>query len=227
VGPHLEASYEFWKHINDVTGKKSIYLNTATNNFLEGINFNYSCIPLNTLCSCRQDYLMPKVHTTNSMPNIPSCSSLVTLKTKNVIPITNYCKAIKVIKNIESNSIRVKSLSGSCDMQVEDKTGYRFYISVDEESFKFFNNFSKVSCDLVTEGSYINCSDKEPEDVRPKNQGFDETAEKVVDTSNTVSGTRGLDISFGNMFQSKFKIILIVIIVIVVSIADYFLILLL
>jgi hypothetical protein len=54
--------------------------------------------------------------------------------------------------------------------------------------FGFFNDFSKVSCDLVTEGSYINCSDKEPEDVKSKDQDFDEAIEKVVDTSNTVSG---------------------------------------
>jgi hypothetical protein len=73
-----------------------------------------------------------------------------------------------------------------------------------------------VSCDLVTEGSYINCSNKKPEDVKPKDQGFDEAVEKNLDTSNTVCSTGGLDISFGNMFHSKFKIILIVIIVIVV-----------
>jgi hypothetical protein len=42
VGPHLKALYGFWKHTNDFTGKESIYLNTATNNFLEGTNFNYS-----------------------------------------------------------------------------------------------------------------------------------------------------------------------------------------
>jgi hypothetical protein len=46
-----------------------------------------------------------------------------------VIPITNYCKTINIIKNVESNSVGVKSLSGSCDIQVEDKMGYRFYIS--------------------------------------------------------------------------------------------------
>jgi hypothetical protein len=90
-----------------------------------------------------------------------------------------------IIRNIESNSIGIKSLSESYDIQVEDKTGYKFYISVDEGSFRFFNDFSKVSCDLVMEGSYINCSDKEPEDVKPKDQGFDEAAEKIVDTSNT------------------------------------------
>jgi hypothetical protein len=71
---------------------------------------------------------------------------------------------------------------------------------VDERSFRFFNDFSKVSCDLVIEGSYINCSDKEPEEVKSKDQGFDEATEKIVDTSNTVSGTGGPDISFVNMF---------------------------
>jgi hypothetical protein len=29
----------------------------------------------------------------------------------------NYCKAIKVIKNVESNSVGVKSLLGSCDIK--------------------------------------------------------------------------------------------------------------
>jgi hypothetical protein len=49
VRPHLEAPYGFWRHTNDVIGKETVYLNTATNNFLEEINFNYSYIPLNTL----------------------------------------------------------------------------------------------------------------------------------------------------------------------------------
>jgi hypothetical protein len=62
----------------------------------------------------------------------------LTLEIKDVIPITNYCRAMKVIKNVESNSVGVKFLSGSCDIQVEDKTVYRFYISVDKGSFRFF-----------------------------------------------------------------------------------------
>jgi hypothetical protein len=57
------------------------------------------------------------------------------------------------------------------------------------------------------EDSYTNCSDKEPEEIKPKDQGFDEAAEKVVDTSNTASGLGGLDISFGNLFSSKSKLI--------------------
>jgi hypothetical protein len=30
-----------------------------------------------------------------------------------------------VIKNIKSNSIKIKSLSGSCNIEVEDKTKYK------------------------------------------------------------------------------------------------------
>jgi hypothetical protein len=55
VGPHLETPYRFWRYTNDATGKESIYLNIATNNFVEGTNFN---LPLNTLDGFRQDYVM-------------------------------------------------------------------------------------------------------------------------------------------------------------------------
>jgi hypothetical protein len=34
VEPHLIAPYGFWRHINNATRKKSIFLNTANNNFL-------------------------------------------------------------------------------------------------------------------------------------------------------------------------------------------------
>jgi hypothetical protein len=140
----------------NVIGKESIYLNIVINNLLEGVCFNYSCTPLNTLGGCRQDYVIPEVHTGNSMPNIPSCSTLITLE----------------IKNVESNSVGVKSLSGSCDIQVEDKTRYRFYISVDKYfkynqwywrsgyfiwkhvSIKIQNYFNSCS----SNGSCVNCS---------------------------------------------------------------------
>jgi hypothetical protein len=39
VGPHLLATYGFWKHTNNATGKESIFFNTANNNFLEGTNY--------------------------------------------------------------------------------------------------------------------------------------------------------------------------------------------
>jgi hypothetical protein len=64
---------------------------------------------------------------------------------------------------------------------------------------------------LVTKNSYINCSDKE---LKCKDQNFDKAAKKIVNGSNTVSQTRSLDISFGSMFQVKYKIIMIIIIIV-------------
>jgi hypothetical protein len=70
----------------------------------------------------KKDFIMLKIHTANSQSNIPSDSTLVTLETKDAIPETKYCKAIKVIKNLESNSVGIKPLSKSCDIKIEDKT---------------------------------------------------------------------------------------------------------
>jgi hypothetical protein len=35
VGPHQIAQYGYWHHTNNQTGKELIFLNTASNNFLE------------------------------------------------------------------------------------------------------------------------------------------------------------------------------------------------
>jgi hypothetical protein len=78
-------------------------LNTASNNFLEGTNYNYSCHPLNKPINYMEDFAMPEIRTINGMPNIPSCSTIVSLKASNIIPVTKFCMAIKLINNIKSN----------------------------------------------------------------------------------------------------------------------------
>jgi hypothetical protein len=78
-----------------------------------------------------EDYAMPEIRTINGMPNIPSCSTIVSLKASDVIPVTNYCMAIKLINNIESNSVGIKSLSGSCDLKIQDKAGSIIIISIE------------------------------------------------------------------------------------------------
>jgi hypothetical protein len=103
VGSHQIAPYGFWRHINNQTGKESIFLNTASNNFLEGTNYNYSCCPLNKPINCMEDFAMPEIRTINDIPNVPSCSTIVTLKASDIIPITKFCMAIKLINNIESH----------------------------------------------------------------------------------------------------------------------------
>jgi hypothetical protein len=88
--------------------------------------------------------------------------------------------AVKLINNTESNLVGIKSLSGSCDLKIQDKACSIIIISIDEKSYRFFANLYGISCEFTSEGNYVNCSDKTPEEIRPKDQGFDEAAENIV-----------------------------------------------
>jgi hypothetical protein len=70
VGPYLIAPHGFWRHTNNATGKESVFLNTANNNFLEGTNYNYSCILVIFPGKYKMDYVMPELRIINPMPNI-------------------------------------------------------------------------------------------------------------------------------------------------------------
>jgi hypothetical protein len=138
VGPHQQTPYGYWSHTNNAAGRELIFLNTASNNFLEGTNYNYSSKSLNTPMNCMEDFAMPEIRTINGMPNIPSCSTIVILKALDVIPVTKFCMAVKLINNTESNSVGIKSLSGSCDLKIQDKASSMIIISIDEGSYRFF-----------------------------------------------------------------------------------------
>jgi hypothetical protein len=164
------------------------------NNFLEGTNYNYSCLK------------MAEIRTINGMPNIPSCSTIVTLKAPDIIPVTKFCMVVKLINNTESNSVGIKSLSGSCDLKIQDKAGSIIIISVDEGSYRFFADLFGISCEFMGEGNYVNCSDKTPEEIRPKDQGFDEAAEKIVNitSDNSNNGLNLVQLSFKDLFNYKY-----------------------
>jgi hypothetical protein len=189
VGPHLLAPYGFWKDTNNATGKESVFLNTANNNFLEGTNYNYSCTPVTSPGKCKTDYVMLELRMINSMLNIPSCATIVILPTNEMSPITNYCSAIKSIKNIETQSIGIKSLSGTCDVKVSDKLEDITILSLDEGSYRFFSDTASISCEQVegVKGHYSNCFNKEPIELKLKEQGFDEAAEIVFDRTETAT----------------------------------------
>jgi hypothetical protein len=184
-------------------------LNTASNNFLEGTNYNYSCGFLNKLINCMEDFAMTEIRTINGMPNIPSCSTIVSLKASDVIPVTKFCMAIKLMG--------IKLLSGSCDLKIEDKAGSTIIISIDERLYRFFADLYGISCESMGEGNYVNCSDKTPEEIRPKDQGFDEAAEKIVNitSDNSKNGLNLDQVSFKDLFNSKYKTIMWTIIIII------------
>jgi hypothetical protein len=74
-----------------------IFLNIVSNNFLEGINYNYSCKFLNRPVKCMEEFAMLEIRTINGMPNIQSCSTIVILKASDIIPIINFCISVKLI----------------------------------------------------------------------------------------------------------------------------------
>jgi hypothetical protein len=45
--------------------------------------------------NCMEDFAMLEIRTINGMPNIPSCSTVVILKTSNILPKTIFCTAVK------------------------------------------------------------------------------------------------------------------------------------
>jgi hypothetical protein len=116
------------------------------------------------------DYVIPELRTINSMPNFPSCSTIVVLQTKEVTPITNYCSAIKSIKNIETQSIKIKSLSGTCDVKMSNKLGKITILFLDEGLYRFFSDILSISCEPVegVEGHYSNCFNKDPIELKSK-----------------------------------------------------------
>jgi hypothetical protein len=60
----------------------------------------------------------------------------------------------------------------------------------------------------------MNCSDKTSEEILPKDQDFDEAAEKIVNiTSNNSNNT--LNLSFKDLFNSKYKTTMWTIIIII------------
>jgi hypothetical protein len=135
VGLYLLAPYGFWKHTNNTTRKESVFLNTGNNNFLKNTNSNYSCTPVTSPGKYKTDYVMPELRTINSMFNTPSCATVVVLPTNEVTPVTNYCSTIK---SMETQSIGIKSLSGTCDVKVSDKLGKITILSLDEGSILQF-----------------------------------------------------------------------------------------
>jgi preprotein translocase subunit SecY len=71
--------------------------------------------------------------------------------------------------------------------------------------------------EFTGEGNYINCSDKDQEEIKPKDQGFDEAAEKIVNKTadNSNKGLNLDQLSFKDLFNSKYKSIMWTIIIII------------
>jgi hypothetical protein len=72
-----------------------------------------SCKPLNRPVKWMIEFVIPEIRTINGRPNIPLCSTIVTFKAWDIIPVTNFCTAEKLINNTESNAVR------SCNLKIK------------------------------------------------------------------------------------------------------------
>jgi hypothetical protein len=92
--------------------------------------YNFHVFPNIFISQSWIEFVMPEIRTINGMPNIPACSTIVSLKASDIIPITNYCTAVKLINNTESKTVGIKSLARSCNLKIKDN--YITIISIDE-----------------------------------------------------------------------------------------------
>jgi hypothetical protein len=64
-----------------------------------------------------------------------------------------------------------------------------------------------MSCELVEEGVYTNCSDKEPEEIKLNNQDLEEEDKKIIEISpdNGKFGLNSYNLLSKELFYSKYK----------------------
>jgi hypothetical protein len=49
----------------------------------------------------------------------------------------------------------LRSLSGFCDLKIQDKAGSIIIISIDNGSYRFFADLFGISCEFTGEGNYV------------------------------------------------------------------------
>jgi hypothetical protein len=174
VGLYQQTPYNFWQHTNNATGKELIFLNTTSNNFLE-TTIKQTNKLYGRFCNGRN-----KNDKWNAKHSFIFYNSN---KASDIIPIINFCTVMKLINNTESKAVDIKSLAELCDL-----------ISIDEGSYRFFADLYGISCEFTGEGNYVICSDKDLEEIKFKDQGFNNAVEKIVNiTSDNSKNGLNLD----------------------------------
>jgi hypothetical protein len=100
VSPILQAPYGLWR--NETT----TILNTATNNFLEGTNYNYSC-KLSNKPGVRSRYVLQDPTMVNSLPTLVQCNILIQIPFVFVLQFI----LLKILKTEESVFAQIQLLN--------------------------------------------------------------------------------------------------------------------
>jgi hypothetical protein len=202
VNTILQAPYGLWR--NTI----SIFLNTATNNFLEGTNFNYSCKPTNSP-KCRKDYKMTDPVILNPLPEMFGCTTLILIPfiiTTGGLP---YCSAIKIKEDLETGGFGLQASSGSEEgvIKVLDDTNIIFYITLSKGSYRFFKKIIPINCLDQSNGIYTKCGQEEMVPIVAEAMSYDWG--KDIEVVKAVStGMAGITNPFENLFKNKLQTII-------------------
>jgi hypothetical protein len=87
------------------------------------------------------------------------------------------------------------------------------------KSFRFFTDILSISCELIekVEGHYSNCSNKNPRELKPKEQVVEIVFDRI-ETATPGAVVSVFDWSFGNLFKNKKDQIIFTIIMIIVTV---------
>jgi hypothetical protein len=169
VSPILQAPYGLWRN------ETSIFLNTASQNFLEGMNFNYSCIPSGGGTGSRENFVMPQLTTLNPLPQMVQCMVVVKVPFLITNGSTHFCTLIQITENLETGGFGFKTsdTSQNCAVKIKDDKNMTFYIILDPESYRFFLEARKVAYQNIDDGVFIDCNDLDFQEVIAKPMSYD------------------------------------------------------
>jgi hypothetical protein len=215
VGPAFQSPYGFWRN------ETSTILNTATNNFLEGTNFNYSCKPTNSP-RCRDDYIFPQPVITNPLPQLSQCEVIAHVDFHITCGGLLFCDTLMITENTETGGVgfKVENTNDSCVVKVVDDANITFYITLSPGSYRFFLQVEGVACKDRGNGLYTDCDDNEVYDINPFPMSYDWGADIVtVGATNTGSGGFHFSNPFEKLFSSVASTIVTWVIIIFVILA--------
>jgi hypothetical protein len=196
-------------------------------NFLEGTNYNFSCVPVGEPADVGDVYHFVEAVTLNPMPRLVSCKQQIRVPFNVSSLESQFCGMISVMRDLESGSIGLQAVSGDCTVRIgqsmPEGNSESYLVRLSKGSYRFMKDLNSIGCVEAGEGLYANCTaDMNLGELKPKDQGYDVGKETIVDKT-TASGSadswgKPVSFKFESNLKSIFMIIGIVVGVIVVVI---------
>jgi hypothetical protein len=218
VSPLISTPYGFYRN------NTSVFINTAQMNFLEGTNYNFSCVPVGVPSRPGDDFHFVEAVTLNPMPRLIACKQLIRVPFNVSSLVSNFCGMVSTVLDLESGAIGLQAVSGDCTVRIgqsmPDGRNESYLVRLSTGSYRFMKGLNGIACKENGEGLYSNCtSDLELGELKPKEQGYDVGKEVIVDSGKS-AGAQSMSFSnpFKDMFKSNLKNTIIIIVVVVVVI---------